>query len=260
MRPTLFLSHGSPTLPLDDAPASRFLRTLGDRLGRPKAIVVASAHWLTREPAVSAMPRNTTIHDFGGFPRALYEMRYDAPGAPALAARIAALLHDAGFDAAIDPARGLDHGAWVPLSLMYPDAGLPVLQVSVQPHLGPAHALRVGHALAALPAEDVLVIGSGSFTHDLSRISRGNDTPPADVVAFADWFDRAIVEQRTADLLDYRRRAPHAADEHPTEEHLLPLFVALGAAGDHATAERLHASTMHGVLRMDAYAFSQPTG
>jgi 4,5-DOPA dioxygenase extradiol len=257
MFPSLFISHGSPMLALTPVPARDFLAGLGQRLGRPLAIVVASAHWETGRPTVNAVNRNDTIHDFSGFPRALYDLAYNAPGDPALAERVSDLLCAAGLAADVDRARGLDHGAWVPLLLAYPAADIPVLQVSVQSHLGPAHHLQVGTALAPLREEGVLVVGSGSFTHDLLRF-RGQavDAPEApDVAAFADWMDAALREGRRCDLLTYRTRAPHAVQEHPTEEHLLPLFVAMGAAGDGARAERLHSSAEYGVLRMDAYAF-----
>jgi 4,5-DOPA dioxygenase extradiol len=242
--PSLFLSHGAPTLLLTDVPARTFLAQLGGVIARPQAILVISAHWETAAPMVSAVDRNETIHDFGGFPRALYEMQYGAPGSPAVAARVAELLRAAGLDCQIDRRRGLDHGAWVPLRLMYPQADIPVLQLSVQPHLGPAHHLNVGRALAPLRQEGVLVIGSGSFTHDLSEF-RGhgpNDPAPAWVNSFADWFDAALTNGQTDALLDYRRRAPFAAKNHPTEEHLLPLYAAWGAAGENARVERLHAS------------------
>ena len=256
--PSLFLSHGAPTLPLTDTPARAFLQQLGNDLPRPTAILVISAHWETERPTVNAVAWNDTIHDFHGFPRALYDLRYSAPGAPALADTIATSLVEAGFACDIDRKRGLDHGAWVPLSLIYPAADIPVLQLSVQPHLGPEHHLKIGHALAPLRTQGVLVIGSGSFTHDLSefRGHAANDPAPAWVNDFADWFDAALTANRTVDLLDYRRRAPHAAKNHPTEEHLLPLYVALGAAGDDARAERLHVSATYGVLRMDVYAFN----
>lgn len=257
MFPSIFLSHGAPTLPIVDAPARDFLRGLGQQLGRPRAILVASAHWETTMPTLASAARMDTIHDFHGFPRALYELRYEPTGAPDVAERATDLLCAAGLASALDPRRGLDHGAWVPLLLMYPEADVPVLQVSVQPGFGPAHHLQLGRALAPLRGEGVLVIGSGSYTHDLSRFRAAElDAPaPPDVTAFADWFDRAIAERRTCDLLTYRTQAPHAAAQHPTEEHLLPLYVAMGAAGTDPAPERLHASAMHSVLRMDAYAF-----
>lgn len=255
--PSLFLSHGAPTLPLTDTPARAFLTQLGHALPPAQAILVISAHWETTVPTVSAVDRNETIHDFAGFPRELYEMRYAAPGAPAVAARVADLLRAAGLDCKTDRSRGLDHGAWVPLLLMYPQADIPVLQLSVQPNLGPAHHLRLGRALAPLRQEGVLIVGSGSFTHDLSEF-RGhgpNDPAPAWVNNFADWVHAALTSGQTEQLLDYRRQAPFAAKNHPTEEHLLPLYVALGAAGESAQVERLHASATYSVLRMDVYAF-----
>jgi 4,5-DOPA dioxygenase extradiol len=257
MFPALFLSHGSPMMALTDSPARDFLLGLGRELGQPSAILVASAHWATREPAFNSVARNTTIHDFYGFPPALFAMRYEPPGAPALAEKALTLLADAGLAGTIDRERGLDHGAWVPLTLMYSAADIPVLQVGIQPELDPAHHLRLGRALAALRKDDVLIIGSGSFTHNLARLRRdGTEAPqPPDVVAFADWFDNAIAEQRTDDLLHYRTLAPFAVQQHPTDEHLLPLFVALGAGGERPVAERLHTSAMYSSLRMDAYAF-----
>jgi 4,5-DOPA dioxygenase extradiol len=226
---------------------------------RPRAILVVSAHWETRVPTVNAVTRNATIHDFRGFPAELYQLAYPAPGDPALAERVVDLLAAAGLPAAVDPARGLDHGAWVPLMLAWPDAGIPVVQLSVQSHLGPGHHHELGRALAPLAHEGVLIVGSGSFTHDLSswRGQAGMDEP-AWVTDFADWFAEALAQGRTCDLLAYRSLAPHAARNHPTEEHLLPLFVALGAAGTHPDSEHLHASQTYGVLRMDAFAFGRP--
>jgi 4,5-DOPA dioxygenase extradiol len=258
--PSLFLSHGAPTLPLTDTPARTFLQQLGHTFERPKAILVISAHWETAVPTVNAVDSNETIHDFGGFPRALYDLRYPAPGSPTFAARVAERLRAGGFDCNVDRRRGLDHGAWVPLSLVYPQADIPVLQLSVQPHLGPEHHLRVGRALAPLRDEGVLIIGSGSFTHDLSEF-RGhnpNDLAPNWVNSFADWFDAALAKGQIDVVIDYRRRAPFATKNHPTEEHLLPLYAALGAAGENARAKRLHASSTYSVLRMDVYAFQGP--
>ncbi|MDQ4421598.1 class III extradiol ring-cleavage dioxygenase [Sphingobium sp. DEHP117] len=255
LRP-IFLSHGAPTLPFEDVPARHFLEGLAASIDRPRAILTVSAHWETRLPTVNAVARNATIHDFGGFAPELYQLSYPAPGDPELATRVVELLGDAGLAAATDTARGLDHGAWVPLMIAWPQADIPVVQLSVQRHLGPGHHLEVGRALAPLAHEGVLVVGSGSFTHDLSSW-RGQQgmAEPEWVSDFADWFDRALTEQRTCDLLAYRHLAPNAERNHPTEEHLLPLFVALGAAGTDTKATRLHSSTTYGVLRMDAYAF-----
>ncbi|MDE2334004.1 MAG: dioxygenase [Rhodospirillales bacterium] len=257
--PALFVSHGSPMIALQQTPASRFLAGLAAELPRPRAILVVSAHWETATPMLNAVERNETIHDFFGFPRPLYDLRYPAPGDAALAGDIAARLGKAGFAAGTDPSRGLDHGAWIPLLLAWPDASIPTLQLSVQSRLGPRHAFAIGQALAPLREEGVLMLGSGSFTHDLRRF-RGQaiDAPESDdVTAFSDWMDAAIGHGDTEALLAYRSRAPHAADEHPTEEHLLPLFTALGAGGAGAV-RRLHRSTEYSILRMDAYAFGLP--
>lgn len=258
MLPSIFLSHGAPTLALSRAPAADFLRNLPGLLPRrPRAILVASAHWERLSPHLSATPHNGTIHDFGGFPPELYAMRYDAPGDPGAAHKAASLLAAAGLEATLDETRGLDHGAWVPLKLAWPDADIPVLQLSIQTRLGPSHHLALGEALQPLRAEDVLIIGSGSWTHDLSSFrGQAEDAPEPDwVLRFADWADAAILEGRTDDLLAYRARAPDAVRNHPTEEHFLPLFVALGAGGPAARAKRLHRSTTFGILHMDAYAF-----
>jgi 4,5-DOPA dioxygenase extradiol len=256
--PALFVSHGAPTLPLTKAPARRFLEELAQVLPeRPRAILAVSAHWETSRPAVNSVDVNSTIHDFYGFPAGLYALSYPAPGSAELAARVVELLAGGGLAVDTDLNRGLDHGAWVPLMLAFPEADIPVVQLSVQAGLGPEHHLRLGRLLAPLRKEGVLILGSGSFTHDLSSFrsyARIADAPEPDWVGgFADWMDRALAESRIGDLLDYRAQAPHAERNHPTEEHLLPLFVALGAGG--GEARRLHSSRTHVILRMDVYAF-----
>ena len=258
MLPAIFVSHGSPMLALEQADARDFLKRLPDLLPeRPKAILMISAHWERLRPAVNAPARHETIHDFGGFPEALFQIQYPAPPSAKLAGRVAELLSAGGMPTDIDTRRGLDHGAWVPLYVAWPDADIPVVQLSVQTRLGPEHHYRLGQLLAPLRAEGILIIGSGSFTHDLSsfRVSGGRiDAPEQDWVhAFAEWMVSALKEQRTQDLLDYRSLAPEAAHNHPTEEHLLPLYVALGAGEDRV--EHIHQSTTYGILRMDAFAF-----
>lgn len=256
MQPTLFLSHGSPMLALQDHPARRFLEGLGPALERPDAIVVVSAHWETEVPTVNAVASNATIHDFFGFPQPLYRLTYPAPGSPELAGRIADALGDSGLRVRIDVQRGLDHGAWIPLRLMWPDHAIPVLQLSVQSHLGPGHHRQLGAALAGLRRDNVLIVASGSFTHNLGVLQRYHAEPEPDWVrAFADWMHEAIMAGHICDLLSYRRLAPFALENHPTDEHLLPLFVAMAAAGDGARPTRIHQSTDLGVLRMDSYRF-----
>ncbi|MEQ1781084.1 MAG: class III extradiol ring-cleavage dioxygenase [Hyphomonadaceae bacterium] len=258
MLPAIFVSHGSPMLALEQADARDFMQRLPDLLPeRPRAILMISAHWERLRPAVNAPERHETIHDFGGFPAALFAIQYPAPPSAELAARVAELLSAGGLPTDIDTRRGLDHGAWVPLYVAWPDADIPVVQLSVQTRLGPEHHYRLGQLLAPLRAEGILIIGSGSFTHDLSsfRVSGGRiDAPEQDWVhAFAEWMVSALKERRTQDLLDYRSLAPEAAHNHPTEEHLLPLYVALGAGEDRV--EHIHQSTTYGILRMDAFAF-----
>jgi len=255
--PVLFVSHGSPMLALTDGPAHRFLQTLAADLPRPKAIVVVSAHWETQHPVVGAAPVMDTIYDFFGFPPELYKLTYPAKGDPALAHRVEAALSEAGFKAASDDKRGLDHGAWVPLHLTYPNADIPVIQVSIQSHLGPEHHYRLGQALAPLRDEGVLILASGSLTHNLYAFrdtrAAGEAQPALPWVQdFAEWVASAVEGGRIDDLLHFEERAPHAHDNHPTDEHFLPLFVALGAAG-HEPVKRIHASTSYGILAMDAY-------
>ncbi|MCX7962060.1 MAG: dioxygenase [Burkholderiales bacterium] len=251
--PAVFVSHGSPMHAIEPGAAREAWRSLAREIGRPRAILVASAHWETPAPALTASARPETIHDFYGFPRALYEIAYPAPGAPEVAERAAALLRAAGFSAALDRSRGLDHGAWAPLLHMYPEADVPVLELSVQSALGPRHHLALGAALAALAHEGVLIVGSGHLTHNLAE--RTDGPPLAYVREFQSWVRQRIESRELAALAAYRARTPHGVRAHPTEEHFLPLFVALGAAGPAYRATRLYAGIETGSLAMDAYRF-----
>jgi 4,5-DOPA dioxygenase extradiol len=248
MLPALFVSHGAPTLPFDDVPARDFLRGLGREIGKPRAIVIASAHWDTGAPQASGAAINDTIHDFGGFPRALYDIRYPAPGDALLGREVTALT-----GGTVDGTRGLDHGAWVPLMLMYPDADIPVVQLSVQSDMGAAHHIVLGRSIARLREDDVLVMGSGGFVHNLRRIAPPGSPEPEWSRKFSDWMHARLMAGDEAALADYRVQAPHAVQAQPTEDHFMPLFVAMGAGGK---AERLHSSATFGSLRMDAYSFS----
>jgi len=249
MLPALFVSHGAPTLPFDDVPARDFLQALGQQIGKPRAILVASAHWDTDVPETNSVAINDTIHDFGGFPQALYDIRYPASGDALLARNVTALT-----GGKVNTTRGLDHGAWVPLMLMYPDADIPVIQLSVQSRAGAAHHIALGRRIAGLREDDVLVIGSGGFVHNLGRLAPQGAPEPDWSREFSDWIHDRLVSGDEMALADYRRLAPHAVQAHPTEEHFMPLFVAMGASRE--AARRLHSSATFGSLRMDAYSFS----
>lgn len=260
--PPLFVSHGAPNMILYDSPTRSFLAELGEKLPRPRAIVSVSAHFMARQPAVVADPHPGMIYDFGGFERELYEMTYPAPGDPALADRVIGLLDAAGLAPARIESRGFDHGTWVPLKLMYPAADIPVVQLSVEPRRDPRHHFELGRALAPLTRDGVLVIGSGSLTHNLHEVfdRRGGframeETAAPWVTAFADWIAEKVAANDVEALLDYREQAPFAGRNHPTDEHLLPLFVALGAGGG-GVGTAIHRETQFAVLSMDAYSFA----
>ena len=258
--PTLFVSHGSPMLALVDSAARRFLKDLGPRLPAPAAVVVLSAHYDAATTEVTAGARPETIHDFGGFPDELYRLRYPAPGDPKLAQDIVARLSAAGFAARLAPDRGLDHGAWIPASLLFPRADVPVLQISIDTARSPEQHFALGRALRALRDSGTLLLGSGGATHNLSLYAhaRGRDddsAPPEWVEAFNEWTAGAIAAQRIDDLFRYSELAPYAAQNHPTAEHFLPLFVTLGAAYDDEQGVRIHSSYDRGLLSLDAYAF-----
>ena len=255
--PTLFISHGAPTLASDASEAHRFLREYGKSLGKPQAIVVLSAHFLAPVATVTSGEKPQTIHDFGGFPAPLYEIVYPAPGDPALAETVTEMLAAGGLPAHADPERGFDHGAWVPLMLMYPDADVPVVQLSIDPSQPPEYHYQLGELLRPLREQGVLIIGSGGATHNLRAFFHAQDGDPAPdwVSAFADWLTDAVLNDRRDDLIHYRERAPHASRNHPTEEHYLPLLSAIGATNPGERHERIHTSLAYGVLTMDAYRF-----
>ncbi len=264
--PSLFVSHGSPMMALEPSPARDFLTGLGESLPRPPAVLVVSAHHDAAQEGghvtITASASPPTIHDFGGFPPELYAMHYPAPGDPVLARKVAAILQATGIDARLDCARGLDHGAWVPLSLIYPHADVPVIQLAIFSGQSPEWHHALGRALAPLRQEGVLIVGSGSITHNLRAFfasRRAIDAPaPPCVSSFTDWVAERMDSSAIDDILHAVDRAPHGRDNHPTMDHILPLFVAMGAgddAGNPLKAARLHASTTYAVLAMDVYAF-----
>lgn len=265
--PPVFVSHGAPTLAVEPGAAGGMLRRLGAGLPRPEAILVVSAHWETTGPVVSAAQRPRTIHDFHGFPAELHALDYPAPGAPALAGRVQELLQAAGMEPRRSPDRGLDHGAWVPLRYLYPDADIPVTQLSLSPARAAAWHLQLGRALQPLGAEGVLVLGSGGVTHNLGEF-RGQpvDSPaPPWVLEFSGWVAGRLAAGDAGSLAGYLDHGPAARRNHPTAEHFLPLLVALGAAGEGAIGRRLEGGVTYGVLAMDAFVMesrqaAQPGG
>ena len=254
MFPSLFISHGSPMLALEPGDSGPALERLAAELPRPKAIVLVSAHWESPDLRVTSNPAPQTWHDFGGFPPELFAVQYPAPGEPALAARIAQMLTEHGLPAQLDAKRPFDHGAWVPLSLMYPAADIPVVQVSLPSQLGPVAQTEVGRALAALRSEGILIIGSGSITHNLRELDwhAGPESVEPWAKAFRDWMIDKLAANDEAALHDYRQQAPNAVRSHPSDEHLLPLYFARGAGGTFSVA---HTGFTLGALGMDIYRF-----
>ena len=261
--PPLYISHGSPMIAIERSPASDFLDRLGpviDRtFGRPRAVLVVSPHSATRTPMVMAGARHEAIHDFGGFPDALYHQRYSTAGAPLLAADVAQRLVKVGLNAQAVDASGLDHGIWTVLKRAWPDASIPVVPLTLVPNWTPAQQWAVGAALADLADDGVLIIGSGSLTHNLRRFFGERPSADAavspDVAAFQDWIQQRGAACDWPALFDYRRQAPYAAQQHPTDEHWLPYYIAAGAGGETQPAVRIHASVDAGILAMDGYAF-----
>ena len=257
--PTLFVSHGAPTFALDPGLAGPKLQALGRALPKPAAVLIVSPHWMTRGARVGLSAQPETIHDFGGFPQPLYEIAYPAPGHAALAQRALDVLQQAGWSAQGEAQRGLDHGAWVPLLYLFPNADVPVFQVSLPMGLDAQGAWNFGQALAPLRDEGVLVIGSGSLTHNLYEFRRGHGNDAAYATAFTAWVREAVQQGDSARLRRTLDDAPHAQRAHPTTEHFLPLLVAAGAAGEGATAEVIDGGIAHGVLSMDSFVLGAPS-
>ena len=253
--PAAFLSHGSPMVAIEPDAYTQALRAFGDR-NRPRAIAVVSAHWTTAGGvAVTAAERPGVIHDFGGFPDELYRLDYPVPGDPALAAAIATRLGEAGFAVRLDPARGIDHGTWIPMRIAWPDGTIPVVQVSLA-EMPPEELVRMGAALHPLREEGVLVLGSGGMVHNLGQLRWRDKYAPAEpwAQAFDAWMAGRIAEGDTAGLVAYRDHAPEARRAAPTTEHLDPLFVALGAAGGDR-ARTIFEGFHHGSLGMRSMEF-----
>ena len=262
LMPALYVSHGSPMLALggtDDPTGARASwKAFADRIPRPRGIVVASAHHERARTTVASAADYRTIHDFRGFPAPLYALSYAAHGDAGLARRCTALLGAAGFMVDEETSAGLDHGAWVPLAAMYPAGDVPVVQLAIEAHRDAAHHLALGRTLSTLGNEGVLVLGSGSLTHNLAEMQRGGTLPASTphVGAFQKWVWERLAANDVAALVDYRHAAPEAARVHPTDEHWLPFYVALGAAGEAPfTVEQAAGGVAFGALAMDAIVF-----
>jgi len=263
--PALFLSHGSPMTALEPRAAGAFMQHLGPAItatfGKPRAIVALSAHSLARQPVLLAAARHSAVYDFGGFDPRLHKLRYDTRGAPELARQVQARLAEAGIAAQSVDQGGLDHGIWTPLRFAWPEADIPVLPLAWVPNQSPAAQFALGQALAPLTHEGVLLLGSGSITHNLRRVFSGGldadaEQPEiAESAAFCAWMHERSLARDWDALFAYRQLAPHALDMHPSDEHLLPWYIAAGAGGREHTPLRLHHSVSYGSLAMDAYAF-----
>ena len=257
--PVLFLSHESPMLWDTPSVARDFLIQLAKdqdlNLPIPKAVLLVSAHWNTSEVTVSSAANPQVIYDFGGFPEHYYQIKYPAPGEPEIAKQIAGLGSKHGITVNIDETRGLDHAAWIPLGLIYPEANIPIVTLSVQPRASTNHHFQVGAMLRSLREQGVLIVGSGTATHNLGAFFGGKPpaiNAPSESYAkeFIAWIKDHINEPER--MINYRKEAPNAAKTHPTSEHFLPLIVALGA-GHPDTGACVHETYNYGHFAMASF-------
>jgi 4,5-DOPA dioxygenase extradiol len=258
MTPVVFISHGSPMVAIQRGPYQDALAKFGREV-RPRAIVAISAHWGSGKTiGITGSEQHETVHDFGGFPPALYELNYNPPGSPELASQIAGLLHEGGWNPAIKNERGLDHGVWIPLRLMYPEADRPVVAMSVPLQLTAEELYRVGQALAPLGAEGALILGSGGVVHNLRLVHFEDIRHPVDFWAaeFDAWFRDAVEQERLDDLFNFRSKAPHARLAVPTFEHLAPVFVVLGAASGSRSVSTIYEGFEYGNISLRSFAIA----
>ncbi|MBB6694322.1 dioxygenase [Cohnella xylanilytica] len=251
----IFIGHGSPLMAIDDNECARFLTEYGKTV-KPKAIVLFTAHWESETTAISAIEgAYDTIYDFGGFPGELYEVRYPAPGSVPLAERVARMLGEKGIASRLDARRGLDHGSWVVLSRMFPDADIPVVQASVNPYLPPKEQYRIGEALRGLGREDILVIGSGATVHNFRTMNPSAKEPDAWAVAFDDWLVEHLGKRDLDALFRYEELAPNARVAVPRPEHFVPLYIAFGSGDPASEVKEIHRSYEMGALSYLSLAF-----
>lgn len=253
--PVLFVSHGPPSILKMNEPSSVFLKSLAVKLPVPSLIVCVSAHWETDIPTFSGASKPDLIYDFGGPPQ-LFKETYPADGSSEFVKQALSLMEKNGIKARGDVRRGLDHGVWIPLKMIYPKADIPVVQLSIQTDKDPLHHYNIGKALQKFRDQEVLIVGSGGAVHNLYEIQeyKRNDPPPDYVRLFNEWLYQALIKGDTDQLMRYKEFAPEPERSHPyPAEHFLPLFVCMGAADIGARVERIHNSYMYGTLSMDAY-------
>ena len=255
MVPALFVAHGAPTLVLEENQYTKMLKGLADRLPEPRAIVLFSAHWEAPVQMVSAVEEYEMIYDFYGFPEEMYKIVYPAKGNKDLAQKIVKLLEESGTDSKVDAERGIDHGAWVVLRLMYPDARVPVVVLSVNPALSPAEQYYIGRALAPLRKEGVMIIGSGGTVHNLHRLNWNSLEKEKWAATFDDWLQAKIEMWDTDSLFRYETEAPYGREAVPRNEHFIPLLLAMGAADDGRKADLLHREYQQGSLSLCCWKF-----
>lgn len=240
---------------VQDNACARFLEEYGKTL-RPKAIIIFTAHWENRVTTISSVSGEyDTIYDFGGFPQELYEIRYPAKGSPELAERVASMLSVKGIASQFDAARGLDHGSWVPLSRMFPDAAIPVVQMSVNPFLPAEEQYRIGEALRGLDREDILIIGSGATVHNFRTLNPHAKEPDAWAVAFDDWLVERMRGRDLDALFRCEEMAPNARLAVPRPEHFVPLYIAFGSGDPAGGVKEIHRSYEMGALSYLSLSF-----
>ncbi|WP_435167713.1 DODA-type extradiol aromatic ring-opening family dioxygenase [Paenibacillus glycanilyticus] len=256
MLPSYFFAHGAPSIVLEDNSYTDLLKTFAANHPKPKAIVLFSAHWEENVQAVSASKTYSTIYDFGGFQDELYRMTYPAKGDRSLADRIVSLFESQGIQAVTDDERGLDHGAWAVLKLLYPNADIPVIALSVNRYLTNEQQYRIGKSLAQLREQDVLIIGSGGTVHNLRALNWRSDGVDDWAAGFDQWLQEHVESWDLDALFQYRTLAPYAAQAVPTSEHFIPLLLAMGAGDGTRQAKLLHRSYQYGNLSLSCWEFA----
>lgn len=255
MMPSLFVAHGAPSIVLEDNSYTRFLSSLSTEFPKPDGIVVFTAHWESTIQKIGAPDTFDTIYDFGGFSPELYKIKYPASGDAELAKEIQVLFQEQNIPSTIDQTRGLDHGAWTILQLLYPNADIPVVSLSVNRNLTPQEHYLIGKALSPLRKKNILIIGSGGTVHNLRRLRWEASDTEEWALSFDRWIEDRLVSWDTEGLFGYEQDAPYAKEAVPTNEHFVPLILAMGAGepGNHATL--LHRSYQYGSLSLRCWKF-----